>query len=90
MSRFIVAVLISYATLAAADCNAAEANFYVSKDGVDAHSLAVDRLFVDPENGVFRLKPDSPARKLGIVSIDLSKVGLAKKQATDETQIEHR
>ena len=45
-------------------------------DGVDAHSLAVDPLFVDPGNGDFRLKPDSPARKLGIVSIDLSKVGL--------------
>ena len=59
-------------------------------DGVDAHSLAVDPLFVDPGNGDFRLKPDSPARKLGIVSIDLSKVGLTEQQATDETQIEHR
>ena len=46
------------------------------QDGVDAHSLAVDPMFVDPANGDFRLKPDSPARKLGFVPIDLSKVGL--------------
>jgi hypothetical protein len=46
------------------------------RDGVDAHSLADDPLFVDPANGDFRLKPDSPALKLGFVPIDLSKVGL--------------
>lgn len=45
-------------------------------DGVDAHSLAVDPLFVDAENGDFRLKPDSPALKLGFVPFDMSKVGL--------------
>ena len=46
------------------------------RDGVDAHSLAADPLFVDPENGDFRFKPDSPALKLGIVPFDMSKVGL--------------
>jgi hypothetical protein len=45
-------------------------------DGVDAHSLAVDPLFVDPEHGDFRFRPDSPALKMGIVPIDLSKIGL--------------
>ena len=40
-------------------------------DGVDTHSKAVD-----PENGDFRFKPGSPALKMGIVPIDLSKVGL--------------
>ena len=45
-------------------------------DGVDAHSLAVDPLFVDPENGDFSFKPGSPALKLGIVPIDFAKVGL--------------
>ena len=45
-------------------------------DGVDAHSLAVDPLFVDLAKGDFRLKPGSPALKLGIVPLDLSKVGL--------------
>lgn len=46
------------------------------KDGIDMHSLATDPLFVDPENDDFRLKPESPALKLGFVPIDLSKVGL--------------
>ena len=45
-------------------------------DCVDAHSLAVDPLFVDPENGDFRLRPNSPALKMGFVPFDLSKVGL--------------
>ena len=46
------------------------------RDGVDVHSLAADPLFVDPANGDFRLKPGSPAVKLGFIPIDLSKVGL--------------
>ncbi len=46
------------------------------RDGVDAHSLAVDPLFMDPANGDFRLSPHSPALKLGIVPLDMSKVGL--------------
>jgi hypothetical protein len=45
-------------------------------DGVDAHSQAVDPLFIDPENGDFRFKPNSPALKMGIVPIDLSEIGL--------------
>jgi len=45
-------------------------------DGVDAHSLATDPLFVDPANGNFRLRPDSPALELGFIPLDLSKVGL--------------
>ena len=46
------------------------------RDGADAHSLAVDPLFVDPANGDFRLKPGSPALKLGFVPIDISQIGL--------------
>jgi hypothetical protein len=45
---------------------------------VDTHSQAVDPLFVDPENGDFRLRPDSPALRMGIVPIDLLKVGLRR------------
>ena len=46
------------------------------RHGVDAHSLAVDPMFVDPENGDFRLRPGSPALEMGIVTFDRSKVGL--------------
>jgi parallel beta-helix repeat protein len=45
-------------------------------DGVDKNSLAVDPLFVDPEKGDFRFKPNSPALKMGIVPFDMSMVGL--------------
>lgn len=48
------------------------------RDGVDAHSRAVDPLFVDPAHGDFRLKPKSPALNMGIVSIDVSQIGLRK------------
>lgn len=45
-------------------------------NGVDSHSVAVDPGFFNPAKGDFRLKPDSPARKLGFVPFDMSKVGL--------------
>ena len=48
----------------------------LQSDGVDANSRAVDPMFVDPANGDFRFKPGSPALEMGIVPIDLSKVGL--------------
>ncbi len=44
--------------------------------GVDRHSLVADPQFVDPARGDFRLRPGSPAGKLGIQSIDTSRVGL--------------
>ena len=47
-------------------------------EGVDHHSIAQDPLFVDPENGDFSFKPDSPALKLKITPIDLSQIGLRK------------
>ncbi|MEX0320934.1 MAG: right-handed parallel beta-helix repeat-containing protein [Puniceicoccaceae bacterium] len=49
------------------------------ENGVDMNSIAGDPLFVDSENGDFRFKPDSPALKLGIIPIDISKAGLIKK-----------
>jgi hypothetical protein len=45
-------------------------------DGVDLHSRAVDPLFVDPENGDFNFKTNSPALEMGIIPFDMSKVGL--------------
>lgn len=43
--------------------------------GLDKESLIADPLFVAPEKGDFRLKPESPALKLGFQPIDVSKVG---------------
>jgi len=45
------------------------------KRGHDVHSVVADPLFVDPERGDFRLKPGSPALKLGFQPIDTSGVG---------------
>ncbi|MDA7920638.1 right-handed parallel beta-helix repeat-containing protein [Verrucomicrobiales bacterium] len=46
------------------------------ESGVDENSIATDPLFVDPENGDFRFRPESPAFKMGIAPVDLSKIGL--------------
>ncbi len=44
--------------------------------GFDEHSVFADPMFVDPENGDYRVKPDSPALKLGFKNFDLHGVGL--------------
>lgn len=44
--------------------------------GHDARSLMADPLLVDWQNGDFRLRPDSPAHALGIVSLDVRLCGL--------------
>jgi hypothetical protein len=43
--------------------------------GLDQHSLVADPLFVNPEQGDFNLKPESPAFQLGWRAIDLRTVG---------------
>ena len=43
--------------------------------GFDEHSVVADPLFEDPANMDFRLKPDSPALKLGFVPIDVDRIG---------------
>jgi len=44
--------------------------------GLDRHSLLADPKFVAAEEYDFRLRPDSPALKLGFQPIDTSRVGL--------------
>lgn len=50
--------------------------------GTDEHSRIIDPMFVDPENEDFRLKAGSPALDMGIIPIDLSKIGLLKPPPT--------
>lgn len=45
-------------------------------DGSDVHSRATDPWLINPEAGDFRLTPESPARDLGIASLDVSAMGL--------------
>ena len=44
--------------------------------GYDQHSVCADPIFVEPEKGDYRLKPESPALQLGFTNIDLTGVGL--------------
>ncbi len=43
--------------------------------GMDQHSLIADPLFVDAANDDYRLRPDSPAYKLGFQPIPFDKIG---------------
>ena len=43
--------------------------------GQDVHSFIADPLFVNPEKGDFRLKPNSPALKVGFRPFDMSEMG---------------
>jgi hypothetical protein len=44
--------------------------------GFDQHSVFADPMFVDPENGDYHVKPESPALKLGLENFDVSGAGL--------------
>jgi hypothetical protein len=43
--------------------------------GFDTHSAFVDPLFVDPLHDDYRLRPDSPALKMGFQPTDVSQIG---------------
>ncbi|MDQ6421483.1 right-handed parallel beta-helix repeat-containing protein [Paenibacillus sp. LHD-117] len=44
--------------------------------GWDAHSVFGDPLFIDPEGGDYRVKPDSPALELGFRNFPMDRFGL--------------
>jgi len=44
--------------------------------GYEAHSILADPLFVDPANDDYRLRPESPAFKLGFKPIPVERIGL--------------
>ena len=46
--------------------------------GYDAHSIIADPLFVDAAHDDYRLRPNSPALKLGFKPLPLNKIGLVK------------
>jgi hypothetical protein len=43
--------------------------------GQDVHSVVADPLFVDPEHGDYRLRPESPAFALGFQTIPVEEMG---------------
>lgn len=44
--------------------------------GYDRHSIVSDPLFVDPEHEDYRMRPESPALKLGFQPIDFAQMGV--------------
>jgi len=44
--------------------------------GFDRHSIFADPQFIDPEKGDYRVKPGSPALKVGFENFDISSAGL--------------
>lgn len=46
------------------------------EDVYDVHSIVADPLFVDAAAGDYRLRPDSPALKLGFQPIDIDRIGI--------------
>lgn len=47
--------------------------------GFDEHSVYADPMFVDPENKDYRVKPGSPALKVGFKNFEMGKWGLTDK-----------
>ncbi len=46
--------------------------------GYDHHSVYADPLFIDPANNDYRVRPESPARKLGFENFEMGQWGLTQ------------
>lgn len=51
---------------------------WVKETGKDSDGMVADPLFVDPDANDFRLKPGSPAEKIGFVPFDYSQAGVVE------------
>jgi len=49
--------------------------------GFDTDSVVADPMFVDPDHNDYRLKPDSPAIRLGFVPIAIDRIGIRPSRA---------
>jgi hypothetical protein len=54
--------------------------------GHDKASLIADPMFVDPDKGDFRLRPDSPATRIGFEPWDFSEAGLRDRSRRKQAQ----
>jgi hypothetical protein len=59
---------------------AAPADVLRSQSGLDIHSLEADARFVEPSKGDYRVKEDSPARKLGFENFPMDDFGVRRPQ----------
>lgn len=50
------------------------------KEGMEAHSVIADPMFIDPENGDYRVKPNSPAIKLGFKNFAMDRFGVTSER----------
>jgi parallel beta-helix repeat protein len=50
------------------------------EQGFDQDSVQADPLFVDPDHDDYRLKPESPAFRLGFVPTDMKRIGIQEQQ----------
>lgn len=52
--------------------------------GFDTHSLLADPMFIDPKHGDYRVKPESPALKLGFENFPMDQFGVLKPEFQSE------